>query len=146
MAPRRLHYHGEYLSEFGAAVMFLVWGLLSWFADFPGTSWFVVLAAFLFVDMVRKYYEDRKIKNLVLNTITTYKTVSLESLARELRIRIKDLRRVILDLRAEGLLKAEFDVNTGILRIIEEQRFCPYCGSYVPPGASFCPKCGSSLE
>lgn len=25
-------------------------------------------------------------------------------------------------------------------------RFCPYCGTQIPPGARFCPKCGASLE
>ena len=97
-------------------------------------------------------------------------SVKLEDLALEVGIKPNDVLRVLVDLRASGLITYKFNPQTGEIVLGESvqyapadnyiappkklqeplptigKNFCVYCGHKVREGASFCENCGSSIQ
>lgn len=151
----RRRYKPEYkdYSELALGVIFIMWGILSYFEVFPGSIW-IAFAGFLILGSVISNLLSRSsVLKTVLYSLKSYKRVKLDQLAKELDMRPDELRAAIVDLRAKGKTDVRFDPETGEVIVGESfekakegNRFCQYCGEPVPETARFCPSCGSYIE
>lgn len=130
-------------------------------------------AFFILLGAVGQFSTDKRIKKDVLAAIQDRAngSYSLDEVAAEAGVKRKDLLRVLVDLRAEGLIKYRYDSATGEIIVgeqikyepapefkplpkrspppapeeLSEKNFCLFCGHKLREGAKFCPNCGSSL-
>lgn len=176
----REKYESTYTSFFcGGAFLFvaiLSLVLLATNNTFIGLSgwgyWLFIPAFFIiFFGGFQQIYTNMKFKKAVRNAILDrgQGTVKLEDLALEVGIRPRDVLRVLVDLRAKGVITYKFNQQTGEIILgeqvqytphenytappkqlqapleTEERNFCVYCGHKMREGARFCENCGSEL-
>jgi len=151
--------------------------LLSLNNNFIGLSgwgyWLFIPAFFIiFFGGFQQLYTNMKFKKAVRSAILDRGkgSVKLEDLALEVGIKPNDVLRVLVDLRASGLITYKFNPQTGEIVLGESvqyapadnyiappkklqeplptigKNFCVYCGHKVREGASFCENCGSSIQ
>ena len=151
----RRKYKPEYkiYSSIMVGLIFIVWGVLSYFEIFPGSIWIAFAGFWIFGTSVATLLSRESVLKTVLYSLKSYKRVRLEQLAKELDMRPDELRAAIVDLRANGKINVRFDPETGevivgeeIEKVKETKRFCQYCGEPVPEPVRFCPSCGSYIE
>jgi hypothetical protein len=157
-------------------VAFLIWGTISlldhflWARNFPGTYWLLIPGGVMLVAGIANVINYRYNRERVLAALKSYNQVSINQLADELKLREKDVKEIVVDLRTEGRLKASFDPESGDIMVLEVQGqapvsasvpsiseastpsvkakegYCQYCGSLVKPGDRFCNNCGSAIS
>ncbi|MBY9004389.1 MAG: zinc-ribbon domain-containing protein [Candidatus Lokiarchaeota archaeon] len=103
-----------------------------------------------------------KLRNVVSHEFSTSPNVSVEEISANTGISIKDIRAIILDLKADGRLRGNFSTSTGEAKsmevlqpkpvqvskppVEESNLFCPNCGTPVSrDSAVYCAYCGSKL-
>ena len=108
-----------------------------------------------------------KLRNVVSHEFMVNPNISVEEISANTGISVKDIRAIILDLKADGRLRGKFSTSTGEAKsmevvqskpiqveevqgsepIIEEKnQFCPNCGTPVSrDSAVYCAYCGSKL-
>ena len=103
-----------------------------------------------------------KLRNVVSHEFTVNPNVSVEEISAITGISVKDIRAIILDLKADGRLRGNFSTSTGegkSMEVIqpkpvqvseppveEKNLFCPNCGTPVSrDSAVYCAYCGSKL-
>mgnify|MGYP006309364891 CR=1 FL=1 len=113
----------------------------------------------------------RKLRNVVKNEIMLNPKATVEQIARNTSISIRDVRAIILDLKAKGELMGKFSQDTGQMEYtqIQEKKpqtiseaeelkraqaeqpelkpnYCPSCGTPISNNdAQFCVFCGAKL-
>ena len=154
----RYYYKESYeaaIGTFATAIVFLFVAILSLF--FRG-----------FQQLYRKYKYQQVVKNAIIqrNFEGTHK---LEHIALEIGMRPKDILRVLVDLRAKGIVQYSFSSETGEIVLgkaiiytpaneyvppakkletplpTEGKNFCVYCGHKIEASGKYCPNCGSNL-
>ncbi|MFX1486090.1 MAG: zinc-ribbon domain-containing protein [Promethearchaeota archaeon] len=145
------------------AVGFLIVGILNiaQLTDF-GTGWWYfpfIFCSFISIVTIYQRYQTRK---AVLGTLRLHTRTTIGELAEELEMKEKDVKRTVIDLRAEGKLVAAFDPKTGEVILGDEakeyreyepetqKRFAEIQTERTADflqtegkAASFCPYCGS---
>ena len=103
-----------------------------------------------------------KLRNVVSHEFTVNPNVSVEEISANTGISVKDIRAIILDLKADGRLRGKFSTTTGEAKsmevvqskpvqvseppVEEKNLYCPNCGTPVSrDSAMFCAYCGSKL-
>jgi hypothetical protein len=103
-----------------------------------------------------------KLRNVVSHEFKVNPNVSVEEISAITGISVKDIRAIILDLKADGRLRGKFSTTTGEaksmevfqskpvqaseLPVEEKNLFCPNCGTPVSrDSAVYCAYCGSKL-
>ena len=103
-----------------------------------------------------------KLRNVVSHEFLTNPNVSVEEISANTGISVKDIRAIILDLKADGRLRGNFSTSTGEAKFMEvvqskpvqvskppveeKNLFCPNCGTPVSrDSAVYCAYCGSKL-
>jgi len=103
-----------------------------------------------------------KLRNVVSHEFTVNPNVSVEEISAITGISVKDIRAIILDLKADGRLRGKFSTTTGEAKsmevlqskpvqaseppVEEKNLFCPNCGTPVSrDSAVYCAYCGSKL-
>jgi hypothetical protein len=134
--------------------------------------WLFIPAFFIFIGGFEQLYRNSKYKQLVKSALAQRNfegTHKLEHIALEIGMRPKDILRVLVDLRAKGVVQYSFNSESGQIVLgtaitykpaneyippakklenplpSEGKNFCVYCGHKIEVKGSFCPNCGSNL-
>ena len=108
-----------------------------------------------------------KLRNVVSHEFMVNPNISVEEISANTGISVKDIRAIILDLKADGRLRGKFSTSTGEAKsmevvqskpaqveevqesetsVEEKTQFCPNCGTPVSrDSAVYCAYCGSKL-
>jgi len=101
-----------------------------------------------------------KLRNAVLYEYEAHPKATIEEVSKNTGISIRDIRAIVLDLKANGLLRGKFSSTTGQMTHAEVIRktpvevptteekvtYCPNCGTAKSKdSAVFCSYCGSKL-
>ncbi len=162
---------------------FIIWGIIAVrFPNTPGSYWMFIPGGILLIAGISNILGYRYNREKVLGALKSYQRVQLAQLSEELRMKKRELKEIIVDLRAEGKLKASFDPESGevvvfevkgqspigtaappeksskkvsepegieitpVMQHIQDQGYCPYCGSKATKKDKFCVTCGSALQ
>ncbi len=169
------------IGTFAVAIVFLFVAILSlvfrtFNIDFIGLDswgyWLFIPAFFIFLGGFSQLYRNYKYKQVVRSALAQRNfqgSYKLEHIALEIGMKPKILLSVLLDLRAKGIIKYNFDPESGKINLgqpiayqpaaeyvppakkleqplpTEGKKYCVYCGHKLETGGNFCPNCGSNL-
>jgi len=132
-------------------------------------------AFFMLIGAVSNKSTDKRVRRDVLVVVQARKVgkFSLDEIAADAGVKRSHLLRVLMDLRAEGLVSYKYDSQTGEIilgegmqyqqapgfepakkgepiapQTAEERKYCIFCGQILDSANShvkFCPNCGSQL-
>ncbi|MGQ4875271.1 MAG: hypothetical protein ACP6IY_14495 [Promethearchaeia archaeon] len=94
----------------------------------------------------------KKIRNIVKSEFLKNPNATIEDIVKATGISKKDVKAVILDLKASGELIGKFSEKTGELMTFslnkeKDGRYCSNCGTIIEnKGADYCAYCGSKLD
>lgn len=155
-------------------VAFLIWGTFSLVGHFypswsiPGTYWLLIPGGIMVIAGIANIINYRYNRERVLAALKSYNQVGITHLSNELKLKEKEVKEIVVDLRTEGRLKASFDPESGDIMVLEaggqtpvsvstsdatapsvaaktKDGYCQYCGSLVKPDDRFCNNCGSAM-
>ena len=94
-----------------------------------------------------------KLRNVVKSEFSSNPSITVEQICSNTGFSRKDVKNIILDLKAEGWLRGKFSPTTGRASIPspyevppgKKPTFCMGCGTCVEDNATFCAYCGSQL-
>jgi hypothetical protein len=101
-----------------------------------------------------------KLKNIVLHEFQSHPNISVEEISGNTGISVRDVRAIILDLKAAGRLRGSFSSSTGgaeSMQVIKPQpvnqqpvnekgAYCPNCGTVINrENVVYCSYCGAKL-
>ncbi|MFW9946654.1 MAG: zinc-ribbon domain-containing protein [Candidatus Odinarchaeota archaeon] len=156
---------GFSICAFIVAGIFFYWGIsaflnIVWHFGFNwmGFVWFGLGAAIV-GSQIAALVNRSKLRNIVLQEFHHNPNASVEDISGNTGISIKDVRSIILDLKAEGMLKGQILSSTEeakSMKVIpklekepisqERSRYCSNCGTPIGrENAAFCAYCGSKL-
>jgi len=135
---------------------FIAAGINSFLSGFPflfaGFIWIGIGGAIL-AHQITALQNRKKLRNLVKNEFQNKPDVSIEEIHESTGISEKDIKAIILDLKAEGQLMGKFSSETGKMESApvqtqsEEVKYCPNCGTALEKSnAAYCSYCGSKIE
>ena len=150
---------------------FLIWGFVALrYPSVPGSYWMLIPGGILIITAISSIFTYRYNRERILGTLKSYQRVNMKQLSTELKMKPKDVKEIIVDLRAEGKLKASFDPESGDVVIFEVKGQAP-AGVVIPePTTSdtsvkivsesekptplmeniksqgYCPYCGSKIQ
>ncbi|MHA1234828.1 MAG: zinc ribbon domain-containing protein [Promethearchaeota archaeon] len=145
------------------AGMFLYWGFNNLLENMFHIWWwfgFILIAIGLSIisSQIYKLTSRSKLRNVVKLEFEENPTISIEQIAANTRITTKDIRAIILDLKASGELRGKFSTKTGEAKHVEvttsnqpsSQKkgvYCSNCGTPVKREgtAEYCAYCGTKL-
>jgi len=145
------------------AGMFLYWGFNTLLEDVFNWWWwfgFLLIAIGLSImsSQIYKLTSRSKLRNIVKLEFEENPTISIEQIATNTRITTKDIRAIVLDLKASGELRGKFSTKTGEAKHVEVTTpnqppsqekgiYCSNCGTPVKREgtAEYCAYCGSKL-
>ena len=118
--------------------------------------WIGIGSAIL-VSQIAAIANRSKLKNVVANEFEHNPNISVEEISNNTGISVRDIRAIILDLKASGRLRGQFSIQTGdaeSMRVEKEEeaiiqehsKFCPNCGTPISKDeAIYCAYCGSKF-
>ena len=122
-----------------------------------GLVWFGI-AATIIIGQITALANKSKLRNAVLYEYEEHPEATIEEISHNTGITIRDVQAIVLDLKANGLLRGKFSSTTGQLthaEIIKKPQgevsegkvvYCPNCGTAkVKESAIFCSYCGTKL-
>lgn len=102
-----------------------------------------------------------KLRNVVKSEFTSNPSITVEQICTNTGFSRKDVKNIILDLKAGGWLRGNFSPTTGEVNIVspppqksqetyekpsgKKSAFCMSCGNSVEDEATYCVYCGSKL-
>ncbi len=97
-----------------------------------------------------------KLRNVVLGEFQANPKATVEEVSRSTGITQKDIKSIILDLKASGQFRGKFNTQTGQIKhmsvpqkeaVSEDQvKYCPNCGTPITKeAAQFCAYCGGQI-
>lgn len=135
--------------------------------------WLFIPAFFMLVGSVSNKSTDKRIRRDVLAVVQSRKTgrFTIDEIAADAGVKRSHLLRVLMDLRAEGLISYKYDSQTGEIILGEgiqyqqapgfepakkgeqasiqvgiDHKYCIFCGQMLESQqVKFCPNCGSQL-
>ena len=136
---------------------FLWWGISSlidkvWWWAFISIGIGVAILTSQIVLIANK----NKLRNVVLQEFQANPDASIEDVSRSTGISIRDVRAIVLDLKASGQLIGKFSTKTGQIKHIsiqnespsveERRKYCYNCGTHISKeSALYCAYCGAKI-
>lgn len=145
------------------AGMFLYWGISTLFGYSPhpfnlwwlGFIWIMIGLAII-SGQVAALSNRGRLRSIVRDYFLDNPNASIEEISAKTGITIKDVRAIVLDLKARGELRGKFSSKTGQMKSvpvesetseIPKSSFCPNCGTPVKDeSAMYCAYCGARLK
>jgi hypothetical protein len=164
-----MHYErNEYQEGFSICALiiagiFLWWGfniilddMTEWWWIF-GFIW-ILVGLSIMSSQIYKLTNRSKLRNIVKQEFEQNPNISIEMIASNTGITIKDARAIVLDLKARGELRGKFSTKTGEAKQVEvttanqeppeeKGKYCANCGTPVKreESAVYCAYCGAKL-
>lgn len=161
----------QYTSSFSICALifagiFFYWGINAFFDEtwnFIPSIWglfWVGIGAAILSSQIAIIVNRSKLKKIVLNEFNSTPNISMEEISTNTGISVRDIRAIILDLKAAGKLRGGFSAATGAAesmitveipskesQVVEEKAdFCPNCGTEIKrENAEYCSYCGAKL-
>ena len=147
------------------AGMFFYWGIsaflnIVWHFGFNwmGFIWFGLGAAIL-GSQIAALVNRIKLRKIILQEFHNNPNISVDEISANTGISVRDVRSIILDLKADGMLKGQSSSSTVEVKSIEivpklekkpisqeKSRYCSNCGTPIESeNAAFCAYCGFNL-
>jgi hypothetical protein len=138
---------------------FLYWGISS-FIPWDEWSWWgfisTAIGISILLGQIFAIMNRSKLRNVVLSEFQENPEASIEQVSTNTGISRKDIRGIILDLKASGQLRAKFNSETGqVKRIVpketepiagESAKYCSNCGTPITKeSAQYCAYCGGKI-
>ncbi|HUU78386.1 MAG TPA: zinc-ribbon domain-containing protein [candidate division Zixibacteria bacterium] len=147
----------------------LIWGIIALInPNITGTKWLMIPGGILLISAISNIFSYRYNRERILGALKSYQRVNMKQLSDELKMKDKDIKEIIVDLRTEGKLKASFDPESGDVVILEIKGLPPTGAkiSEATPSAKvtisqyeevtpameniraqgYCPYCGSKIQ
>jgi hypothetical protein len=153
------------------AGMFLYWGfndlLIRPLTENAPISWWgliwIAIGVSILISQIAAWTNRSKLRNTVLYEYQEYPNATIQEISANTGISFKDVQAIVLDLKANGLLKGKFSSATGqmtnvevITKELKEEshpvaqpgvKYCPNCGTAkAKESAMFCSYCGSKFD
>lgn len=149
---------------------FLIWGIIALrYPNIPGTKWLLIPGGILLLAAISNIFSYRYNRERILSALKSYQRVNIKQLSDELKMKDKDIKEIIVDLRTEGKLKASFDPESGDVVILELKGLPPTGATFseeaipsakvtisqveeITPAMEnikaqgYCPYCGSKIQ
>jgi len=164
-----MHYErNEYKEGFSICALiiagiFLWWGfniildgMANWYWFF-GFFW-ILIGLSIMSNQIYKLTNRSKLRNVVKQEFEQNPNISIELIAGNTGITVKDARAIVLDLKARGELRGKFSTKTGEAKHVEitspnqapseeTGKYCANCGTPVKREgiAEYCAYCGAKL-
>ena len=175
MSPKpKREYEADIPILIGLGIAFLIFASISlippvstWLHEFA--NWLSVLALLSFFPgiimlaiAIGLSYQNKRLRRQVLKSIHSGDyggRTKLDEIAADFDLSHGDIRRLLTDLRMEGVLKVSFDSRTGeiIFPTIGNLAtagasgtsnghiYCSFCGVQLSKESQYCPSCGANL-
>ncbi|NHJ04554.1 MAG: zinc-ribbon domain-containing protein [Candidatus Heimdallarchaeota archaeon] len=105
---------------------FLIWGIVALiYPNTTGTKWLLIPGGILLLAAISNIFSYRYNRERILGALKSYQRVNMKQLSNELKMKEKDIKEIIVDLRTEGKLKASFDPESGDVVILEVKGLPP---------------------
>ena len=137
---------------------FLWWGINNLIDDLTHWWGFILIGIGIAIlaSQILAIVNRSKLRNVVLAEFQENPEASIEQVSRSTGITRKDIRAIILDLKASGQLRAKFNSETGqVKRILpketetalgEPPKYCSNCGTPITKeSAQYCAYCGGKI-
>jgi hypothetical protein len=164
MHYERNEYHeGFSICALIIAGIFLWWGFNIILDDITNWWWFfgffwIMIGLSIFSSQIYKLTNRSKLRNIVKQEFEEDPNISIEMIANNTGITVKDARAIVLDLKARGELRGKFSTKTGQAKHVEittpnqepseeKGKYCANCGTPVKREgeAVYCAYCGAKL-
>lgn len=165
---RNQYSEGLSICSFIIAGVLIYWGLndlfirpilYNWVISWWGIVW-LVIGISIIGGQVAAFANRSKLRNAVLYEYEEHPEGTIEEISKGTGISIRDIRAIVLDLKASGLLRGKFSSTTGQMTHAEvitktqtevslpegKVTYCPNCGTAKSKdSAVYCSYCGSKL-
>ena len=162
---RNQYSEGVSVCSFIIAGILIYWGINDIFSPlWSGTLinwWGIVwlgIAAAIIIGQLAALVNRSKLRNTVLYEYEEHPEATIGEISQNTSITIKDVQAIVLDLKANGLLRGKFSSTTGQMThadVIKKPKgevsegkvvYCPNCGTAkTKTSAVFCSYCGTKL-
>jgi hypothetical protein len=132
---------------------FLWWGIFvlqwSWTGIFP-----IFIGISILFRLIIATSNRSKIRNIVLDEFGTRPEASIKDISMRTGISRRDVRAIILDLKASGHFIGKFSTKTGQNHLLiqssdnsieEFSKYCHNCGAQNKESAQYCSYCGTRI-
>jgi len=158
-----MHYErNEYHEGFSICGLIIAGAFLYWgFTNLTNWVWwwtgFILIAIGISIisSQIYKLTNRSKLRTVVKQEFEQNPNASIEEIASKTGITIKDVRAIVLDLKARGELRGKFSTKTGEakhveitnsdkLKLHEKGNYCANCGTPIKnESALYCAYCGA---
>ncbi|NHJ19996.1 MAG: hypothetical protein EAX91_03555 [Candidatus Lokiarchaeota archaeon] len=164
MHYERNEYHeGFSICALIIAAIFLWWGFNIILDDITNWWWFfgffwIIIGLSIISSQIYKLTNRSKLRNIVKQEFEQNPNISIEMIANNTDITLKDARAIVLDLKARGELRGKSSTKTGQVKDVEittpnqesseeKGKYCANCGTPVKREgeAVYCAYCGAKI-
>jgi len=139
---------------------FLYWGITN-LIDWGFWWWFnfilIAIGISIISSQIYKLTNRSKLRTVVKQEFEQNSNASIEEIASKTGITVKDVRAIVLDLKARGELRGKFSTKTGEAKYLEvststqpetqeKATYCANCGTPIKKeSALYCAYCGAKV-
>ena len=148
-----------------------IWGAISWAKPgVTGTPWLLLPGGIMIVTAIANISTFRYNREKIIGALKSYSRISLPLLAKEIGMKEKEVKEIIVDLRTDNKIKASFDPESGDVIVLSVKGQAPAGGVLVENPAEivepqpipigepvyvseksikdqgYCPFCGSKVQ